>query len=302
MNKVLKKEASFKTDYSLKDGQKEPEEISRIRTSYREFDPKGNVVLDMVYNTDDGSQDSKMEFVRDGDKVLEEKFFSSEDQPDEHKIHHYEGNRKIKTVTIYADGLKDTTTYEYDEQENLIGQIVVDEDQEEEEKVVYTRDDNGRITCKQFFEDGNMDEPARIEKNVYDQEGQLIEKHIKEQLSEYEEYQVIERDERGREMVVKSYVNDKLVQKNTYTRDEQGNAVEIIEEKPGKRLTIRQTFDDKNQVTGQEFRDINGNLIYTINRTFDDQGNLKESRVQQGEAFFGGKNMYTLTVEHEFYE
>ncbi len=301
MDKVLKKEESYKTDYSIEDGEKEPLELSRIKTSYREFDSRGNVVLDIVY-MEDGSQDRKLVFVRDGDKLLEEKMYIDDDQLSEHKIHEYEGGQLVKTLASYGDGTKDTIIYAYDDQGNLVSETTMDEDGEVEEKQVITRDGNGRVTSSKTFEDGNLDEPVREQVSAYNQQGQLVEIWEKDYLSDHEEKKTIERDAGGREKVVRIYTNGKLMQKNTYVRNEQGDAEEITEEKPGKRLTIRQVFDDKKQVVEQEFLDINGNLIYKINRAFDHQGNLKESRVQQGEAFFGGKNMYTITVEHEFYE
>lgn len=297
MSKKLIKETSYKTDYLVDSPDDEPKEQQRVMTSYREFDELGNITLDIVY-LEDGSIDRKYVNAYDQKKLIEEKQYYGEDELSEHNTYEYEGDRLIQSYVHYQDGSKDTVTYKYDEQGLLLSKITVDEDEDMDqlEELVYDQD---KLISLKRFEDGDMDSPTLEESWEYDEDGNMIVSVERDYNAERTQKTVYEYDEQGKESEIKVYINDELKEKAIFSRNEKGQAVEIIEEQPGQRMRFLQKFDENGNVVEQLVSDRFDNMLYRIRRKYDESNNLLESEVLKSQAK-DAYQMYRITVEHEY--
>ncbi|MFO8054129.1 MAG: hypothetical protein R6U19_03080 [Bacteroidales bacterium] len=300
MGKSLKTETSYKTDYRINEDTEEPQALNTIKTSYREFDEQGNILLDEVY-MEDGSFDRRYVCRYEDNKLLDEKLYITDpSELSEHNSFEYEGDKIIKAYTHFQDGSRDTILYDYDPQGHLIKKTIIDEDEEIEEVEERIYDQQNLISLYRY-EDGDMEHPSLEEHNEFDEQGNLIEKIVHDHKDEQKEKQVFEYDDQGKETMIKNYRNDLLQQKAIFHRDENGNPTEIIEEKPGQRIRIVQQHDANGNVTGQTVYNTQDTVLYKIRRKFDEHNNMLESVVQKDELGTGYFQMYKISIHPEYY-
>ncbi|MFO8087867.1 MAG: hypothetical protein R6T91_08745 [Bacteroidales bacterium] len=300
MAKILRVERSFRSVYQITDSESEPIEKERYKSSYREFDENGNVLEDITY-LPDGNEDRRYLNEYLNGMLVDEKLFYDGDALSEHNTFEYDDGRLKRSWVHYEDGSQDVIVYAYDEHGQMIQKILYDEDNEIEEKHEWLYDQNMLMSTRSF-EGGDMDAPVKEENYMYTDNGQLAEKVIFDHADELKIRQVFEYDGNGKEILVKRYQNDELKEKIQFERDAVGRAVKIIEEQPGDRMTIYQEFDEHGNVVLQKALNIDGKEIYTIRRTYDDEGNMVESTVMEDRHGIGVPSMEKITVELDYEE
>lgn len=300
MAKKLKVERSFRSIYQISSSEAEPIEMERYKSSYREFDQSGKVLMDITY-LPDGTEDRTYINEYLNGMLVDEKLFYDGEELSEHNTFEYEDGRLKRTRVHYQDGSQDIIVYEYDDHGQMIQKILYDEENEIEEKQEWIYDQNLLMSTRSY-EYGDMDSPVIEENYVYTDNGQLAEKTIFDHSDEIKTRQVFEYDDKGNEIMVKRYENDELKEKIQFERDASARAVKVIEEQPGERMTIYHEYDDQDHVILQKVLNKEGKEIYTIARTFDNEGNMIDSTVLDDKHGIGVPSMEKITVELEYQE
>ncbi len=235
------------------------------------------------------------EVLKEGDgEVMEEKSW----EPDEQ-------GRIARQFLHYADGSKDTVEHEYDADGKLVKKVTMDEDGEVEETEVFVYE--GRRLIQESLYDGMVEydelaemEPLREVLYRYDDKGLLLEVHEQNLMEEDKRRRVNQYNEAGHRTEVLVYDgNDELVERIQLEPDEKGRPLTVTEETRRMKNTIHMRYNDRGLVDLQEEYDLKGNLISRVERTYDDEGFLLESRVEQSNVAMDVKQYYIVKQIHE---
>lgn len=300
MKKTLKKETAYKTDYIIESIDSEPEEDKTYKSSYREFDPNENVLIDETYLSD-GTVDRKYEYQYKGNKLVDEKLYYGGDELSEHISYEYDGEYLVKKYVHYQDETKDVIHHEYDDNGNLIRKTTVNNDGETEETEIMEYEAD-RVVSYSVYED-EEDSPSVIERWTYDENGEVTDYYNYDEFEGYITTVKSSYDENGRLYQTKGYRDGKLKEKVGYKRrEDDGKPEEIIEEQPGVKTRVKLEYDNKGNVIGQHMYDRYDNLISRIKRKYDENGNLVESDVLSDPQGLGDYERYKIRIELEYYE
>lgn len=284
-------------DYVLKSFNDEEIDIEGFIHEYREFDENGNEIIDISYNPAEEIQDKTERDFDDKGNVIEEKYFDGEELAHHHSFERDDDGKALKEFLHYLDGSKDTIRYEYDGDANLLSKTTMDEDDYVEKKEDYTYKD-GKVTSFESFEE---DELIRREAHQYDEKGHLTESTVEDN----------EREEFFR--VVHEYENDKRVRSYRYDTDDElieklefrheGDQLKlVIQELPGEKNISQYEYDSKGNVVMQEEINKDNETNTKVERKFDEEGNILETKVYLNMHGHGIDRNYILKYAYEYFE
>ncbi len=254
----------------------------------KNFSPDGNLVseLQLTYNENDFLI-SHIMLEEDG-TVAEHKTF----EPDE------KGNIAREYVH-YLDGTFDTIIWNYNSQGQLIGKQASDSegDLESTEEFDYA---NGHLVHYVMKDaDGDILAEKEIERNEKGDETQVDEYDGIDRSSIRRVIEYYPSGSRKETLVFDD--NDKLVEKVMLSENEKGQLVEVIEETPVKKNTIKFTYDEKSNIILQEEYNRQGEIISTISRVWDENSRLQESEVFIDGSGRGISRNYTIRHEYKYF-
>ncbi len=205
----------------------------------------------------------------------------------------------------YADGSEDKVTHAYNSEGQLIRKLTEDADGDPEKLEVFEYED-GRLVREAVYEDfDDPDDPGEVvteQLYTYDDDGRLIDKTDVDTMEDFHQRRVNEYDERGHRVQVTVFdKNDEPVERIRLRPDEKGRPVEVVEENRKKKNTTHMRYDAHGNVVFQEEYDMNGQLVSKVERTWDDNGLLLESRVTVNGPVQGVARHYVVRQEYEFF-
>jgi antitoxin component YwqK of YwqJK toxin-antitoxin module len=218
--------------------------------------------------------------------VMEEKSYEA----DEHK-------RIAREYLHYADGSRDTITYTYDDGGNIIKKETVDADGDTEE-IEEFRYENGKLVHELKRDDSGE---IIFEKQFHYKDGQLAEEESKDVIEGDAQKRVYTYNEQGhRESVMLYDAEDTPLERILLETDEKGQPVKVVEENRQKKNTLYLRYDDKGNVVFQEEYDLKGMLVNRVERDYDKDGRLMESRIEQNVPSHGINRRYRVRQEYTF--
>ncbi len=244
------------------------------QTTVFEYDDRGFLIREVLKEADG--------------TVTEEKSFEPDDR-----------QRIAREYLHYADGSHDTIHYTYDDSGRVIRREIIDSDGDIEEisEMAYqddqlvhelVKDADGEIVDEHryVYEDGLLQE-------VFHYNGQ-------EESSQKRVYSY--NDEGHRESVLVYDNDDNLIERFLFENDDQGRPIQIIEENRQKKNTIHMKYANHGHVGFQEEYDMKGNLVSRVERVYDDDGLLLESRIDATVPAMGVQQSYVVKQQYAFFD
>ncbi len=274
------------------------EELTQVEfpTSYREYDPNGNILQDISWDHN-GVLSEKFAFAYEGKKKIAESLYLDEEEIAEHHTFSYEGEQISSAKITYLDGHEEQCTYTY-EDGKLISKECMDDEGDEGEKEYFSYE-NGMLTRYEKHGDFGLEE---ITTQKWD--GKLLLEKDQELVMEEDRVQVQNQyNEKG--LLIKSMEEKAVGQsrvESSYSYDEQDQLVEVQQNDNGENHTIRYRYNDKGDEVYMDDTAHDGQVNFTVEREYDDWGNVLESRVEifSGDGLTEAK--YTVKYAYTFFE
>jgi hypothetical protein len=90
---------------------------------------------------------------------------------------------------------------------------------------------------------------------------------------------------------------DKLIEKNLYKYDADGNMIEVMEEDPTRKNTVKMGYDEKGNATSQIEVNADGFMSHEVFREYDDEGKLTEVRATLFKPVIPGKEAFATIIQ-----
>ncbi len=242
-------------------------------TSY-EYDDKGFLIRETLKEADG--------------TVMEEKSF----EPDE-KL------RISREYLHYADGSRDTITYTYDQNGRVIRKETADPDGEVEEAREMSYQDDQLVHQAVKHADGDI-----IEEHRYVYEGGLLQEALHYNGQEgSSQKRIYSYDDKGhRESVLVYDEADNLIERILFDNDDEGRPIKVVEENRQKKNTIHMRYENHGNVAFQEEFDLKGNLVSRVERIYNEDELLLESRIEAVIPAMGTSHNYVVKQKYAFFD
>lgn len=299
MGKKLKSLFVYKKNLLQKTGNEPQEELLLTENHYD--DSNTNLIKEIQYG-ENGQVEQLMLFEYD-----EKGFLISEELRDasgevlERKTYEPDDKGQVAFEFIhYADGSADKIQFDYDAEGRLVSKQQYDDEGMLEwlSKLAY----NGDKPISEITEtaDGELVSENTFE---YDAKGFLVTaliNNIEESLWLKKEF---EYDEFGNKKAIITFNKDgQAVERIKFENDDKGRPIGVVEENRRQKNTQRLEYDEKGEIIFQEEYDVNGELVGKIERTFNEEGFLNESKVLIRNLQRGITRNYSLRHEYSFYQ
>ena len=229
-----------------------------------ELDADGKVISESKFSTD-GELEERSTFVYGphGKLVEHELFYIVDDAREKRVLTRNEKGYLLSEVKYYGDEEGSRTNYEYDQKDNIVAIINLDEEGVfvSREEVKY--DDKGVI----------------VERVMIDSDNKVVSKTTFNYLSATQ-IEEIETDAKGQ-----------LTSKTMNTFDDSGNIVEKIY-KDFYSKKVKNEYDDLNRLIKQEIYDNTGMLVKRNAYVYDDEGNVLEEQNYEMDSSRGGRDRH----------
>lgn len=269
--------------------------------SHSEFDSKGNLSEQSVY-TQDGILVERIinEFDANG-FLIREKYLADADETSEEKSFQRDDKGLVlKEFKHYNDGSFDTTTYEYDNQYRIISKVTMNDEGEIEQKILNEYRDDFLVKTQTFDGENNL---VQLDEFKYDEKGNSVEHKKIDNESGTNAFIVTSYNHHGRKKEEITYDEDgDIINETSYTEDEKGRLLNIIEEGSEKDVAIKFTYDEQDNIIHQEELSNQGKQLVSVKREFDKENNLMRSEVYidgQGQTL---PQHYEVIIEYTFYD
>ncbi|MCX6277513.1 MAG: hypothetical protein NT004_05390 [Bacteroidetes bacterium] len=194
--------------------------------------------------------------------------------------------KPLKEIRYTQDGaFEEMIGYEYDELGRLKRESYFPEENELAEEVVYTNSDSGKIIqALKNYQDGSVDTIDYF----YNDAGRLIRKVVTNDENEIEQTEIF------------SYENETLINHETFDGD--GNLIAIPSTGSTSSNQSRITTNESGQEISEEELDENGEVIMSIKRNYNNDGQPDEV-----EVFIDGQGRmisrhYILKYEYTYFD
>lgn len=238
--------------FALHSGNAE-ELVAQVRKErYREYDEKGNIVLEINYDpmVDDRVLEERYSTYNDAGHLIEEKVNHPADDYEEHRTFEVDETGKVvQSLQHYEDGTFDTVAYEYDDKKRIVGRTVTDSDGEHDGKEIWSYSEHNSVE-KRYFD--YMGEEEKVERIGYDANGNEI------------------------LQLVEEFGDTSIDIKHTYNEANKLVATSISD---GRGATqIAYTYGDNGEVVSEEYHDQDGTLIQRSELLYDENNLLIEEQ------------------------
>ncbi len=254
-----------------------------------QFDPRGNVEQETVYEYDDRGFLIREVLKEANGEVSEEKTF----EPDEDM-------RIYKEYRHYIDGSYDVMEFRYDASGRVVKKILSDDEGVVESTVDYEYNKELLIRESHFDDDGVLELEVHY---AYDEEGLLDEKTTRN-INDGEEFvrSYSYNDEGFRDAILTYDGAGELVERQLFTLDGQGRPVGVVEENKQKKNSIGMEYDANGNIVFQEEYDLQGNLVSMVRRHYDQEGLFQKSEVTVRNPISGINQQYEVKHIYEFFD
>ncbi|MCF8299199.1 MAG: hypothetical protein K9J13_16745 [Saprospiraceae bacterium] len=300
MTKKIKTETSWKHDLTINSFHDEEVVEKAYKSAYKEYDENGNTICDITYDRQGGIAEKYLFKYDENGNLIEEIIYFDEEEIVERIS--YERNSEgeiLKEFNHYLDDTYDTTEYMY-ENGKIIKKVTTDSDGDSDgyEQFVY---DGDKLLLFEKFDDEN----ELIEKNSYrfDENGNEIENS---KWNKEDDAEIIVKtlyNEAGQKNKIQQYNNKKqLVAIVSFEYSDKGVINKVIEEGRNGKTILNLIHDEKGNVIVQEELAANDEINHRVERKYDDDSNVLQSKVQINRHGQGINEDYTIEFKYEFYD
>jgi YD repeat-containing protein len=302
MDKKIKSLSVYRKNVVLKSSADDALEDEAFLISESLYEPAfGKLVKETQYNGD-GQVEQVMSYTYnekgfltgeelldvDG-SVLEKRSF----EPDEQ-------GRIAREFVHYADGSADRIEYAYDDAGRVVRKERYDDDNalESAENMIY----EGEVVVRESIVDAD-DEILSETVYSYDENGRLAE-IVSDNREEGLWFRKVYRyDDAGHRQAATTFNEEgEPVERILFEHDENGRPTLIVDENRRQKNTIRMTYDERGEIIFQDEHDLNGELVNSIERSYDANGRLMESHIVVRNMQRGISRNYSLRNEYSFFE
>lgn len=297
MSSKIKSETVYRIDHLPGDEINLEDDLDGAQ-SYNEFDENGHLVLEIAY-TRDGEIADKMEYRHDGDKLVETLIYGEDDEILERREMIWSDDQRLtQEIVHYLDGSVDIHNFFYDENGNLTGIEVKDDEDELEYSEKYHYEGDKVVKVEKF----NGDDELIFKQEDEYKDGSLRTRTIWSSEDEQAYTLVQHFNPRGHKVEELRYDEDEeLIERNVYEEDENGRVVKLVEENKQRKNTSEFDYDEKGNVIHQKETSLTGELNHELWRTYDPDGEIIKTTVE----YIGRPSMqlraYTLIYKREYY-
>lgn len=233
---------------------------------YTEFDEAGHPVEAITYNSD-GSIEHKYSYKYNAEgKVIDELLIEADDEVTEHRSMEYnEEGQLVKELIHYLDDTADELIYTYDKEGRVLSRRSIDSEGEIGNYLVIDFEGEKLVSETEYDIAGEIITQRKI---IYNEDGQITEEVFKTPEANY--HILYNYFENGQTSVRRRYNEEKhLTERYTYSYDSEGRLSESMEESSsGIEITFT-SYDDAGNVILQEDKTEDGELVGSIERTYD---------------------------------
>jgi hypothetical protein len=273
---------------------------SNYISAVQEFDMEGHMLKESTFNAD-GEPEELNEYKYDEQGRLAEEliYFEAKEVAETHRFE-YDGEQLLKEFVFYQDGSEDTISFTYNSEGKLIEKVLIDSDGEMEsrEKFEYS----GELLLHEEVL-GPDEQPISDSRYSYDEKGNLIETILWTQEDGELGRIVHEYDENGKRDCTERYnPSGQIVARTTFTLDEKGNVIEMLDEDTSGSKNTKLENDEKGNITFQEEYNEENELNHRIERVFNEEGETMETTVFVDRHGKAPDQYYTIKFEFEYFE
>jgi YD repeat-containing protein len=302
MDKKIKSLSVYRKNVVLKSSTDDALEDEEFLISESLFEPAfGKLVKETQYNGD-GQVEQVMSYTYnekgfltgeelldvDG-SVLEKRSFEPDDQ-----------GRIAREFVHYADGSADRIEYAYDDAGRVVRKERYDDDDalESAENIVY---EGEVVVCESVVDaEGEILSETLY---IYDDNGRLAEIVSDNREEGLWFTKVYRYDDAGHRQAATTFNQEgEAVERILFENDEKGRPIQIVDENRRQRNTIRMAYDERGEIIFQEEHDLNGELVNSIERSYDADGRLLESHIVVRNRQRGISRNYSLRNEYNFFD
>ena len=233
---------------------------------YTEFDEAGHPIEAITYQPD-GTVEHKYKYKYNSEgKLIDEILLEIDDEITEHRSMEYnDDGQLIKEFIHYLDETADVLIFTYDGEGRLISRKSIDSDGVTGNYIVNVFEGDQLASESEYDIAGEIITQRKI---IYDENGKITEEIFK---TPEENYNILySYDEKGVASVRRRYNEDKhLMERNTFTYDFEGRLSESMEETSSGIEITYTGYDSAGNIILQEEKDENGDLLSSIERTYD---------------------------------
>jgi len=290
----------YKYDYHLVDAWESEIEIEPYLYNVTGYDHHGNITLE-VSQSADFSTTSKSERKYDAEgRLTEEIIWDENDEIMERTTYERDENGRIlRHLEHYLDGSFDITHYTYDDEGNLIEKVTITDEDETEGREKFHFENGKLVKSEEFDEENKLITSSEY---VFDDHGNLIEQKNKtlEGGNTSLRYEYDENNHRTMQMQYNEI--GRLIEKISYTYDENGRVTHVLEEDERKKNTTEFTLDDQGRAVWQIEKDVFGEIVLKVERQYDADGNITRlTAFIKSPGNYPDQN-YVLSYEYEHFE
>jgi antitoxin component YwqK of YwqJK toxin-antitoxin module len=298
MSNKIKSETIYRIDHLPGDEIDLDQEFDGMQ-SYHEYDEAGRLILEIAYTRDGEIADKVAYRYDETGRMLETSIYGEDDDILERKeIIWSDDKRVMQEIIHYLDGSEDIHEFFYNEQGNVTGMQVKDDEDEIEFSEKYFYDGDKVIKVERL--DGEDEIIFRQEDEV--ENGNLKVRTIWSAEDE-EPYTIIQHFNAAghREEELRYNSRKELIERNIYEENEHGRVVRMIEENKQRKNTTEFSYDDKGNIVYQKETDLNGELNHEIFRFYGPDGEPVKTTVEAIARPAFQKRAYTLIYRREMY-
>ncbi len=300
MAKKIKTETSFKHDLTIDSFHDEEVQVKAHKTSFKEYDKNQNLVCEINYESSGEINEKYLFKYNDKGHLVEEIIYYDEEEIAERIT--YERNSDgviLKEYNHYLDETFDTTECFY-EGKQIIKKLTTDSDGNTDDLEKFKYENENLVLFEKYNNENKL-----VEKNSfqYDEKGNET-KIIKwNEIDEFEVTQTIFYNEAGLKNKIHKYNHlEQLVEIVNLEYDDKGNAIKVTEEGQNGKLILYLTYDKHGNVIEQQEQDAQGEINHKVERKYDEDNNLIESKVAINRHGQGINLNYTIETKYEFFD
>lgn len=300
MPELVKSIKLFREDFEVADLESDDLSAHKYLHQFSLYDNKGKLIEEATFTPDGQLEEKAIRTYDTGGFLAEEVYYAGEDEPAEHKTFEWDDQGRLKKeFKHYQDGSKDTMHVFYDEAGYPVKKQFTDEDDLVESTILYTYEGERLVEEKELDENGDL---VTLQTWSFDQHGRPLEHTEWDAQNEQMIRMVEEYDENGRRRKISRYINDRLVDWQSFELDEKGRLIRIHDKNERYRSTHSLIYDNNDNLVLQEEVDPQGEVLTRIERQFDQENRPLESHVYINGRGQRMNQKYTIRYAYEFFD
>lgn len=302
MDKKIKSLSVYRKNLVLKSSADEEPSEEEFLISESQYEPAFGKLLKETQFGEDGQVEQVMSYTYNENGFLTgEELLEADGSVLERRTFEPDSKGRIANEFVhYADGSADRIAYTWDEKGRVIKKERYDDDDELESAEYFGYE--GDLLISERSEDAQGELLSQT-LNTWDEKGLLTEVVTDNREEDLWYRKVYRYDESGYRLAATTYnQEEEPVERILFENDDQGRPLQIIDENRRQKNTLRMEYNERGDIIFQDEHDVNGELINSIERSFDELGRLLESHIVVRNLQRGISRSYSLRNEYSFFE